>query len=102
MIVDKLQITRSDPEKYFNDAERLKCLTYETTKEWIEYFIDSFSDLSESRYSMTLCKDINYYLHSYATSRGLTLEECVDHAYNTIKNRKGKMVNGVFVKESAR
>ena len=29
-----------------------------------------------------------------------TLEECLEQAYNTIAKRKGKMVDGVFVKES--
>ena len=28
------------------------------------------------------------------------IEDCVRNAYNEIKERKGKMVNGVFVKES--
>ena len=30
---------------------------------------------------------------------GLTLEECLEVAYNDIKDRKGKMVDGIFVKE---
>lgn len=30
----------------------------------------------------------------------LTFEECVHYAYNQIKDRKGKMVNGIFVKET--
>lgn len=29
----------------------------------------------------------------------LDLEDCVQHAYNQIKDRKGKMIDGVFVKE---
>jgi uncharacterized protein YabN with tetrapyrrole methylase and pyrophosphatase domain len=29
----------------------------------------------------------------------LTIEECLEKAYNDIKNRKGKMVDGIFVKE---
>ena len=29
-----------------------------------------------------------------------TLEECLIAAYKVIKDRKGKMINGVFVKES--
>jgi len=29
----------------------------------------------------------------------LNLQECLEHAYNEIKDRKGKMVNGMFVKE---
>lgn len=31
---------------------------------------------------------------------GLTLEECLHVAYKEIADRKGKMVNGVFVKEA--
>ena len=31
---------------------------------------------------------------------GSTLEECANVAYNDIKDRKGKMVNGMFVKEA--
>ena len=34
-----------------------------------------------------------------AQQNSLTLEECLETAYNEIKNREGKMVNGVFVKE---
>lgn len=35
-----------------------------------------------------------------AAQYGYSLEECVEAAYNEIKDRKGKMVNGVFVKEA--
>lgn len=35
-----------------------------------------------------------------AQQNGLTVEECLRCAYYEIKGRKGKMVNGVFVKES--
>ena len=30
----------------------------------------------------------------------VVLHECLEHAYNEIKDRKGKTVNGVFVKEA--
>lgn len=35
-----------------------------------------------------------------AQQQGLTVEECLETAYDEIKNRTGKMVNGVFVKAS--
>ena len=35
-----------------------------------------------------------------ALQLGLDIEDCVQKAYNEIKERKGKMINGVFVKES--
>jgi len=34
-----------------------------------------------------------------AAQNDLTLEECVAAAYNEIKDRKGRMVDGVFVRE---
>ena len=40
------------------------------------------------------------YLNNIAVDLNLDLTDCVEQAYNEIKNRKGKMVNGVFVKES--
>lgn len=35
-----------------------------------------------------------------ALQEGLTLQECLQAAYTEIADRKGKMVDGVFVKES--
>lgn len=38
-------------------------------------------------------------LIGYCLQRGLDIEECLSVAYNVIKNRTGKVVNGVFVKD---
>lgn len=35
-----------------------------------------------------------------AQQYGMTLEECLQYAYDEIKGRKGKTVNGTFIKES--
>ena len=32
---------------------------------------------------------------------GFKIEDCIDSAYNEIQNRKGKMINGTFVKNSS-
>ena len=39
------------------------------------------------------------HLNNIAHSANTTLEECLNIAYNEIKNRTGKMINGKFVKE---
>ena len=39
-------------------------------------------------------------LRSIAEQVGLTLDYCVEQAYNDIKDRKGVLFNGVFIKES--
>lgn len=38
-------------------------------------------------------------LINIAMRNNLTIEHCLEVAYNDIKDRKGKMVDGVFVKE---
>tara|TARA_R100001510_G_C7636936_1_gene194964 strand:+ start:1157 stop:1450 length:294 start_codon:yes stop_codon:yes gene_type:complete len=38
-------------------------------------------------------------LTSIAHMRGVTIEQCIDHAYNVISKRTGKMINGTFVKD---
>lgn len=44
--------------------------------------------------------DIIVVLINIAHRSSLTLEQCMEHAYNDIKDRKGKMVDGLFVKEA--
>ena len=44
--------------------------------------------------------DVTVTLIGIALQNNLTLEECLGYAYNEIKDRTGKTVNGVFVKES--
>lgn len=44
--------------------------------------------------------DVIVVLTILAAQLGLDVENCVDSAYNEIKDRKGKMVNGIFVKEA--
>lgn len=43
--------------------------------------------------------DIIVVLINIAHRSNLTLEQCMEHAYNDIKDRKGTMVDGLFVKE---
>jgi NTP pyrophosphatase (non-canonical NTP hydrolase) len=43
--------------------------------------------------------DIYVVLVILALRLGLNLQECIEGAYNEIKDRKGKLVNGVFIKE---
>lgn len=38
-------------------------------------------------------------LESFARRQDLDFMDCCQHAYNTIKDRKGKMIDGKFVKE---
>ena len=42
--------------------------------------------------------DLFVVLTIYCLQQNISLQECVEEAYSTIKNRTGKMINGVFVK----
>lgn len=44
--------------------------------------------------------DMAVVLTIMAAQRGLKIEDCIEHAWDVIKDRKGRMVNGVFVKEA--
>ena len=35
-----------------------------------------------------------------AAQKGINVEECIDAAWQQIKDRKGKMVDGIFVKDA--
>lgn len=56
-------------------------------KEWRDKQIDSLGD-------------IFVVLTIYALQNGLRIDDCVKEAYNTIKDRNGKIIDGVFVKKS--
>ncbi|MFC6290650.1 MazG-like family protein [Levilactobacillus angrenensis] len=43
--------------------------------------------------------DILVVLTIYCQQRGLSIRDCLELAYEQISGRKGKLVNGVFVKE---
>ena len=44
--------------------------------------------------------DMVVVLTNLAELEGVKIEDCIDDAYNEIANRKGKMINGTFVKET--
>jgi NTP pyrophosphatase (non-canonical NTP hydrolase) len=75
-----------------------------TDKDQYMKLIQEAGELSDS-----ICKgkdirddigDMMVVLINIAERNNLTLTECLETAYNDIKDRKGKMVNGVFVKEA--
>ncbi len=43
--------------------------------------------------------DMMVVLINISERNGLSIEHCLAHAYEDIKDRKGRMINGMFVKE---
>lgn len=75
-----------------------------TDKDQVLKLIQEVGELSDS-----ICKqkdvrddigDIMVVLINILERRQLELVECLEVAYNDIKDRKGKMVDGIFVKEA--
>lgn len=75
----------------------------ESPENQIKYTMHYLSGLSwliddDGNDKFVLCElitELNGYSHYY----GFTMLECLEHAYEQIKDRKGKMIDGVFVKE---
>ncbi|MGI9555968.1 MAG: MazG-like family protein, partial [Cyanophyceae cyanobacterium] len=44
--------------------------------------------------------DMVVVLTNLAHQRGVSIERCINDAYKVISKRKGKMINGTFVKET--
>lgn len=75
-----------------------------TDKDQYMKLIQEAGELSDS-----ICKgkdirddigDMMVVLINIMTRNNLTMEECLQVAYDDIKDRKGRMIDGVFVKEN--
>lgn len=44
--------------------------------------------------------DVVVVLTILAAQCGMSIEDCIEHAWNEIKDRKGRIIDGVFVKEA--
>lgn len=57
-------------------------------------------DLARGRSVHDDIGDMVVVLTILAAQKGLTIEECIECAWDDIKDRKGRMINQVFVKEA--
>jgi len=76
-----------------------------TVHKQMEKLFEEYNELFDALNCMTIrhikleIGDMQVVLANICTQLGCTLEECAWLAYDKIKDRKGKMVNGTFVKE---
>lgn len=68
-------------------------------KEELQELIDAL-DANDQYEVVDAIGDITVVLTILAAMRGTTLSKCQFQAYNEIKDRKGRMINGAFVKEA--
>ena len=99
-----------ETQAIIEDINRIKQWHYDRNlidgandKDQLAKLIQEMGELSDN-----ICKgkdirddigDIIVVLINIAERNGLSITECVSTAYNDIKDRKGKMVDGIFVKE---
>ena len=79
------------------------CIASYNRSATVEKLIQEIGELSDN-----ICKgkdikddigDMIVVLINIAERNEVTLTECLEQAYNDIKDRKGRMVDGIFVKE---
>ena len=97
-------MTESDYEQLIAQWHRDRNLIDESSdKDQFMKLLQEVGELSDS-----LCKgkdfrddvgDIMVVLINILVRNGVTIDECLEIAYNDIKDRKGKMVDGVFIKD---
>lgn len=64
-----------------------------------ELYLDCVNDHSQRYETPELLSRYVDLLNAIATKYDFTLVECIDYAYNQIKERTGKIVDGTFVKD---
>lgn len=80
-------LDQAQPEKQMLKlVEEVGELAQGLAKDNIEQVIDSIGD-------------VYVVLTILSMQLNLDIRDCIDQAYNEIKGRKGRMINGVFVKE---
>lgn len=89
-----------DLEEHYEEVNRnLETYLEENKKEEIDCLAQSITDVIRNGYD----EDTLYYglanLMAIADIYELDFKDCIRFAYNEIANRKGKMINGTFVKE---
>ena len=80
----KLELDDDSCNENHNDCERMRNIAWE---------------LARFNYETHELSQIISELKSIAINNNLTLNECVSHAYNEIKDRDIKIKNGVAVKD---
>lgn len=86
-------------EKWFVDR-KLDTLDGTGQLEKLQEEVQELLDAENRADEIDAVGDITVVLIGYCMQRELVFEDCLQSAYDEIKDRKGKVINGVFVKEA--
>lgn len=101
LVIGNMLSIQLDLEEYYNDVrEALRTDIIEEKEAEILCLLDVSRDILENGYFEDQIFDSMGNLMAMAYIYDLDFKDCVEFAYNEISNRKGKMIDGQFVKES--
>ena len=102
VIVGLALLIKTDVHKIFEKSGFVESKDVMDSFKWLSANISIFQSYQNSRYEKmcqhSLMCSIGY-LKSISKSLGYSFEECFELAYQEIKDRKGKWIDGTFVKE---
>lgn len=104
-LFDRLEIAKSNYIEFECDGDinNVKDFCGLLEMQWISAIAFELNRISENEiseiYEFNNFSILGFIISFYAIKRDTTLRECVELAYEEISKRKGKMINGIFVKE---
>lgn len=98
--IERLTFTRERKGVVFGS---LKEFDYDVSGKYMvdgdKCIFNLIEDMQEYRHNRRRLYEVLARLENIARNHNLTFQECLEHAYDEIKDRKGKFVNGMYVKE---
>ena len=102
VIVGLALLIKEDVQKIFEESQKVKRQDITECLKWLNSNISEFQ-LTHDLVSKEVCRNNLVssigYLKLISKSLGYSFEECFEIAYQEIKDRKGKWIDGSFVKE---
>lgn len=93
-LIEEVQCWAKDRELNQSDPHAQGLKIAEELGELFEAFLKEHRDDE-----LDAVGDIQVTLIIYCLQRGIDYKECLADAYSVIKNRKGKMIDGTFIKQ---
>lgn len=97
LIIGNMLDWRHSLIRVYNDAREAK-RSFTGKVDRVSWIINQM-DMTKSAYGIIYLHNIFIGLVGIANDYDLEFLDCLESAYNEISNRKGKMINGTFVKE---
>ena len=98
----KIDFVKVYKQIQYDDSEAINIYCALTVNDIIAFFLRVIANSSDKPLKVTIFINVSNILRNLQNitiNNNTTLEECLNIAYNEIKNRTGKIINGKFVKD---